>query len=246
MKILITGHRGYIGSHLFPLLDAAGCDLQDGRDFSDIRGQQFDVVIHLAAIASVMQSIHFPEKCFETNVSKLAAFIQNNRINKLVFASTGGALYGNKHRAREEDASWKGCISPYGQSKYLAEQVIQQMHSNYAILRLANVMGGDDMHRSDALAHRHFREDNPIVVYGGSQIRDFVPIDNVCQAIVRAANSAITGIFNIGSDTETRVSDVAEKFSKERNVPLLYESSRVGEVEIISLDSTQAKKVGLL
>jgi UDP-glucose 4-epimerase len=247
MKVLVTGHKGYIGTHLFPMIDGAiGCDLKDGNDFADIHGEEFDIVIHLAAVASVMQSMRDPEECLNNNVFKLMPFLRNNHIGRFIFASTGGALYGNKHHAKEQDACWKGCISPYGQSKYLAECVIQALHSNAIMLRLGNVVGGNDGSRTDFLAHHHFRTDIPIVVYGGSQIRDFVSIDMVCEAFLRVVKSNLTGAFNIASGVETRVADVATQHAKERSIPLVYAPARIGEIDCISLDCTKAQKAGLL
>lgn len=247
-SILITGSSGYIGSHLIVLLGdtVATCDLKDGQDFCQLKGYSFDKVIHLAAHASVTQSLREPEECLNNNAFKLIPFLINNKIERLVFASTGGAIYGNKHYAKEEEANWAGCISPYGQSKYLAEQIIRRLQPNHAILRFGNVYGGDDSNRLEAAAHRHFRADSPIVIYGGSQTRDFVHVDVICRALITAAFSEVVGTFNIGSGVETKVSTVAEQYSAERNVPIIHEPVREGEIDYISLDITKAQKAGLL
>lgn len=249
-KILITGSSGYIGSHLMKSFDTGNfisCDLRDGVDFETVSGQQFDAVIHLAAEASVTRSIVYPEQCFDTNVMKLIPFLRNNKIDKFVFASTGGAIYGNRNDAKEEDASWNAILSPYGQSKFLAERVIERMHSNYAILRLGNVYGGDASLRGDLTVHARFKIDNPIVIRGTNQTRDFIHIEHVCKALVKAVyDDNITGIFNIGSGDPTLISDVANWFSLTRKVPIKYEPSFPGEVNRIFLNVSKAQKAGLL
>ena len=179
-SIFITGASGYIGSHLIPALlkriksneGFMQCDLVDGQDFVKLRGAKFDTVIHLAAHSSVTQSLRDPDECLDNNAFKLIPFLMNNKIGKLVFTSTGGAIYGNTHFAKEEEASWNGCISPYGQSKYLAEQIIRRLHPNHTILRLGNVYGGDDSNRLELAAHARFKKDDPIIVYGGEQTRE--------------------------------------------------------------------------
>jgi UDP-glucose 4-epimerase len=247
MSLLITGYRGYIGSHLVQnVRNASFCDIKDGQDFGDLEGCTFDTVIHLAAHASVTQSLKDPDECFDNNTFKLISFLTKNAIKRFVFASTGGAIYGNRHFAKEAEASWEGCISPYGQSKYLAEKIIRNLIPNHVILRLGNVYGGNDKDRLEAAAHAHFKTDVPIIVYGGTQARDFVSINIVCEAFKRASESDVRGTFNIGSGEETRVWNIAEKFSQERNVPITFLPARVGEIDYVSLDVSKAQQAGLI
>jgi UDP-glucose 4-epimerase len=249
-SILVTGNKGYIGSHLLYHVSRLKvpiyyCDLEGGLDFGVMRGYHFDYVIHLAAHASVTQSMLDPDECFENNAFKLIPFLQYNKIGKLIFTSTGGAIYGNKLNAKEEDASWNGCISPYGQSKYLAEKIIRRMHPNHCILRLGNVWGGQDSDRLELAMHARFAKDNPIVVYGGTQIRDFIHVETVCKAIMRAIKLDVTGTFNLG-DGQKKIKDIAEEYAAKRNADIRYAMARPGEIDKVSLDSTRAHKAGLL
>ena len=249
-SILVTGDKGYVGSHLIRHLSAwkgmlTFCDLKEGEDFLHLERNTWDIVIHLAAHASVTQSLLDPDECFENNAFKLISFLNNNTIGKLIFTSTGGAIYGDKLNAKEEDATWAGCISPYGQSKYLAEKIIRRMHPNHCILRLGNVWGGQDSNRLELAMHAHFKKDDPIVVYGGTQIRDFVHVETVCKAIMNAIELDVTGTFNIGGG-QRRIDDIAREYAVGRNVAIEYRPARPGEIDQVSLDITKAQKAGLL
>ena len=253
--IFITGASGYIRQHLVkylldrqtPELQFMQCDIKNGQDFSLISGAKFGTVVHLAAHSSVTQSLLDPDECLDNNALKLIPFLKNNSIGKFIFTSTGGAIYGNRLDAQENDASWNGCISPYGQSKYLAEEIIRRLHNNYTILRLGNVYGGNDSGRLELAMHARFKKDDPIVVYGGNQIRDFVHVDVVCEAIYRAIYQDIRGgTYNLGSGHGTRIVDIAKEFSVTRNVSIKFESARPGEITDVSLNVTKAKKEGLL
>ena len=250
--ILVTGNKGYIGSHLLYHVSRLKTtiyyrDLKDGMgmDFGTMSGYFFDTVIHLGAHASVTQSLLDPDECLENNAFKLIPFLQNNKIGKFIFTSTGGAIYGDKLNAKEEDATWAGCISPYGQSKYLAEKIIRRMHPNHCILRLGNVWGGQDSNRLELAMHAHFKKDNPIVVYGGTQIRDFVHVETVCKAIMKVIELDVTGTFNIGGG-QRRIDDIAREYAVGRNVAIEYRPARQGEIDQVSLDITKAQKTGLL
>lgn len=249
-NILVTGYKGYIGSHFIkPAPDLfQRCDIKDGRayDFGIVSGFKFDVVVHLAASVSVMESFQKPDEYMENNAWKILRFLRNNQVGKFIFVSTGGAMYGNAHHASEDQASWSNCLSPYAQSKWMGEQIVRDMCQNYVILRLGNVFGGDYSVRGEQAAHAHFAEDNPIRVFGGSQTRDFVHIDVVCRALWKSIDDDIHGTFNIGSGKETSILQVAQEFSQQRNVPIEMLPSRSGEVETISLDITRAKNAGLI
>lgn len=246
--IFITGHRGYIGTHLAQLLPGfIGCDLKDGEDYRTKQFGLHNTVIHLAASVSVLESFARPDDYLHNNALGLIPFFQNNTIRRFIFISTGGALYGNTHQAKEKDARWSSCLSPYAQSKYLAEQIVRMHCNEHVILRLANVYGGEMSIRGEANVHAHFAKDNPIAVYGGNQTRDFVHIDDVCRAIVTAlADESIVGTFNIGSGKGTPIIEIAEEFSHQRGVPIELLPEREGEIDYISLDITRAKQARLL
>lgn len=247
MNVMLTGSHGYIGTHLRSrLFLPTTCDLKNGQDYRGFYRGRFDAVVHLAAYVSVMDSIERPEAYMDNNCHGVQHFLSNNDVGRFVFISTGGAMYGNRHLAREEDASLEHCLSPYAQSKFEAERMVRLLCPNHVILRLANVYGGDYSVRGEAAAQSHFSQDDPIVVYGGDQTRDFVDIETVAQAIIRAVNGDMVGTYNIGSGVETSVMSVAETHSRERRVAIEVRPARPGEVDFISLDCSKAQKVGLL
>lgn len=253
MKILVTGYRGYIGSHLCGLLEHnrvsfEGVDLKEcngRRDYCCLNGRDFDVVIHLAASVSVMESFDKPVDYFWNNALGLAPFLNHNKVKRFILVSTGGAMYGNARLAKEEDAAPEHCLSPYAQSKFLAERLVHHMCPDHVILRLGNVYGGNLSIRGEANVHAHFEQDDPIVLYGGSQTRDLIHVNDVCQAIMKAITVG-HGTYNIGSGQETAISDIAEFYAHQRGVDIERRPARGGEVEYISLDITKAKRDGLL
>ena len=249
MKVLITGDKGYIGSHLAPMFPGyQSCDLKDDKDYRyAFRDEYWDVLIHLAASVSVTESFLKPFEYWDNNALGLGKFFATNYAKRVIFVSTGGAMYGNNLGAKEEEAEYRLCLSPYAQSKFIAEQIVrEEREDNHCILRLANVYGGNHSIRGEAAVHSHFERDNPIVVYGGNQTRDFIHIDDVCKAIHRAATSDVVDTFNIGSGVETPIIDVATDYSTQRGVPVSFQPARPGEVQHISLDITEAKEAGLL
>ena len=241
MDVLITGSDGYIGRHvskIFP--DANLCG--KGKAFCDVRGFN-GTVIHLAAHSNVAESICNPEKYLRNNALKIAQFLQNNSVLRMILFSTGGGqLYSNRLMAKEADASWSTCMNPYGQSKWMAEEIVKLMVPSYCILRPSNVYGG-----GNSPVHSHFENDIPIVLYGENQIREFVHIDVVVEAARRAVENRTEGIYNIGSGVGTNLTELAQQYSKRRNVPIRLEPKRLGDIlDRISLDCTAARAAGLM
>ncbi len=252
-RILVTGTSGYIGNHLLPMVkehyegaDIITCDVRAGQDFKNIMGYGFDIVFHLGAISTIMDSFELADKMMEVNALNLIPFFQNNDIGRFVFSSTG-AIYGNRERpVREDEANWTGCISPYAQTKYVAEGIIRRMCPNHTITRFGNVYGANNDPRVEMLAITHFKKDNPIVLHGGGQTRDFIHVNEVCKAWIRAADKGINGTFNLANGQPVLIKDLAEMYSTERGVPIVYKEHRKGDVVYVVLDVTKARRAGLL
>ena len=253
-KVLITGSSGYIGTRLTHVVRAIMpstlidvCDIKEGRDYANYKGRKWDIVFHLGAISTIMDSFARADEMMRTNALDLIPFFQNNKIGKFIFSSTG-AIYGEMKRPmKEEEAKWMDCLCPYAQTKYVAEEIIRRMCPNHMIARFGNVFGGDYGPREEWLAPTHFMYDDPIILYGGTQIRDFIHVDLVCDALINAAlRSEVVGTYNLANGKGVRLEDIAVMFSKKRGVPIAYKPHRVGDAKYVVLDVTKARAARLL
>jgi nucleoside-diphosphate-sugar epimerase len=215
MKILITGHRGFIGSYLIKKLDAIGIDLVEGNDILSCDLPEVDVVIHLAAQPGVVKSFEDPIETTRTNILGTVRLLKHYKNAKFIFASTGGAI-------QDE------IPSPYGWSKYCAEGFVKLLHDNYVILRFANVYGKG----SRSVADKFLKED--IVIYGdGSATRTYVHIDDLIRGIIMALDWP-KGSYFFGSKQNYSVLDIAKATGK----PYKFENWRKGELVHSSLKNT--------
>jgi UDP-glucose 4-epimerase len=242
MKVLVTGGAGFIGSHLCDRLAAGGHELVVLDDLStghveqihpQARFYQLDLdspwldelfrierpeaVVHQAAQASVRRSVEDPVFDGRVNVLGTVALLRasvRHRVERFLFASTGGALYGEAERVpTPEDASTHP-LSPYGASKLAAEGYLRTFHDlyglSYAALRYANVYGPrQDPHGEAgvvAIFTRQLLAGEPAVITGdGRQTRDFVYVEDVAEANAMALESGECGAFNVGTGVETDV-----------------------------------------
>ncbi len=197
MNILITGHKGFIGSHLEERIGPInGIDIKDGNNIltCDLP-DGIDTVIHLAAQSRVIPSIDDPVNDAHQNILGTIRLAKKYPNARFIFASSGGAIQ-------------KKIESPYGLSKYCAEKYIKLFCTNYAILRFPNIYG----ERSDSVVDK-FIKNNPITIFGnGSATRDYVHVSDIVEAIMSALLNDHWGIgtFHLGSGKYHSVTELAK------------------------------------
>ena len=278
---LVTGGAGFIGSHLVDRLLTLGYrvvvldNLSAGKlrnvnpaakfhhgDITDrsvtevIHREQPELVFHLAAQASVPASTKDPILDANVNVGGTLRLLEAARlygIDKFIYSSTGGALYGDpEYNPCPEDHAIEP-ISPYGTSKYVAELYLELYHRlyqlNYTVLRYGNVYGPrqDPSGESGVVAifSQTMLEGRQPTIFGdGAQARDYVYVDDVVDANLCAIERGDSQAFNIGSGEMTSVNQVFESLKSIIGYRWGPEHgpSRPGDVFGISLDSARAAK----
>ena len=284
MKIIVTGGAGFIGSWVCEAYIAEGhevlavddlstgsegnippeaefveCDVRDSekleKTFREFRPQ---VVNHHAAQINVRSSVENPSFDAEVNIVgslNVLRLCAERGTERFVFASTGGALYGEPRRLPAGEATPALPISPYGIAKLATEHYVRY-HSRsfgvrHAVLRYANVYGERQNPEGEAgviaIFCRNAVNGKPCAIFGdGNQTRDYVYVSDVASANVLATRTD-EGTFNIGTSVETSVRDIARILGETRGTELevVYRERRSGEVERISLDSSlAAEKLG--
>jgi UDP-glucose 4-epimerase len=241
MKVLVTGGAGFIGSHVVDALLARGdrvfvvddlstgnvanlgagvplhrLDIRDPATADLIRLQKPDAIVHHAAQMSVSRSVARPVLDAEVNVlgtlNLLEAASQVGA--RFVFASTGGALYGEAERRPTPESSPTWPVSPYGVSKLAGEHYLhayrEQRELSYAALRYANVYGPRQSPHGEAgvvaiFCHALLNGTAPTIYGDGLSTRDYVYVADVVRANLAALDSRVTGQFNVGTGVETSV-----------------------------------------
>ncbi len=229
-----------------------------------------EVVFHLAAQIDVRKSIEDPLGDARTNILGSLNILQNfisvnQRSNqrksafpkKLIFTSSGGAIYGETEIIPTPESHPERPVSPYGIGKLAVEKYLyfyQKAYGlNYTALRLANVYGPRQNSRGGAgvmaVFCRAILEDKEPVIYGdGRQTRDFVFVEDVVEAAVLAMSQTplnnYAPVFNIGTGIETSVNEVLKSLAKEtkKEVKPRYAMAKKGEQKRSCLDYSKAKK----
>lgn len=244
MKLLITGGAGFVGSHTADVCLKKGHtvsvidnlshgfkenipvgvsfyhgNIQDTSLLEKIKKeQQPDALIHLAAQISVPDSLKNPEETFSINTDATKLLLDVLQPQKVVFASSGGAIYGDPKIIPTPEDSPLMPSSPYGESKKKAEAVLNDYyHANkqtaVTVLRYANVYGPrqpQDGGGVVAILCSALKEDKDFVLNGeGKQTRDFVYVEDVVNANIKALNQTEGyAVYNIGTATETQLNSV--------------------------------------
>jgi len=217
------------------------------------------VVNHHAAQVSVVESVREPLLAVRTNVlgttNLLQAFTRYGARNgKFIFASTGGAIYGNPTRIPVSETIPPHPLSPYALSKMLAEGVVRfygEEHGlRYMILRYSNVFGPRQDPHGEAGVVAIFigllrRGARPTIFGDGSKTRDYVYVGDVVRANLLALTRGKNETVNVSRGEEVKDARVFETIARalHSNVPVKYAPFRPGEVRRISLSPQRAKRV---
>jgi len=242
VKVLVTGGAGFIGSHVADVFLDAGHEVWALDDLSsglrenlrpevrlvvaDIRSPEaarlvesggFEVMCHLAAQMDVRRSVSDPRFDAEVNVAGFLNLLEAARksgLRKVVFSSTGGAIYGEQDVFPAPESHPTRPVSPYGVSKASGELYLGYYRAQYGLasvaLRYANVYGPRQNPHGEAgvvaiFSERLLRGETCTINGTGQQTRDFVFGPDVARANLRAAERDVQGSINIGTGVETDV-----------------------------------------
>jgi UDP-glucose 4-epimerase len=218
-------------------------DIRDGDTVAHAL-DGIDSVVHLAASGSVVESLRDPLENFEVNARGTLVLLRAcaaDGVEKLVFASTGGALMGNTPPPVDETTlPWP--ISPYGASKLCGEAYCHAFAGSFGLpvlaLRFANAYGPVSDHKKGAVTtfiKRALRGEQ-LVIYGdGTATRDFLYVDDLCDGISAAVEAPVDDeVVHLASGDETSIDELARlvlELTNAADTPIRYEHRRPGEVE---------------
>jgi UDP-glucose 4-epimerase len=214
-----------------------------------------EVVFHLAAQADVRVSVARPVFDAEVNILGSLNICQGAiaaGTRKVVFASSGGTIYGNPEHLPVREGHPQHPLSPYGVAKKAVGDYLhyyREIHGlEYTALAFSNVYGPRQDPHGEAgvvaiFAGLMLDKDRPTIFGDGSQTRDFVFVDDVVDALVRAAERGSGLVINIGTGVETSVTQLFESMARATNFtdPPQQAPARVGELDRSSLDPGRAE-----
>jgi len=282
VKILVTGGAGFIGSHVVDAYVTAGHEVAvidnlttgreenvnpdarlhrvDIRDLAQVQqvfaSFQPEVVNHHAAQSEVPKSVADPG--FDAHVNVVGGLnvlraSADSSVRKVIFSSTGGALYGEPDLVPADEDHPIRPLSPYGTSKFAFEQYLATFDRTFGLrfttLRYANVYGARQDFAAEegrvvAIFASRMIENKPVTIDGdGNQSRDMLHVGDIAMANVAALERGDGGTFHISTGIPVTVNDIFRKLAilTEYRLEPRFGPSRKGDVYRIALDNTRAK-----
>jgi UDP-glucose 4-epimerase len=272
---LVTGGAGFIGSHLVDALVSRHIDVTVLDDLSTgavgnlprsaeviqgdvasatavdmVRDASPDLVIHAAAQTSVPSSVVDPGRDRDVNLVGTENVIRGARAagaSRLVFISSGGAVYGESAGATEETAP--APQNPYGVHKLAAEAYVRLSGLPYGIVRLSNVFGPRQRSGLEggvvAIFVAACLSHGPVTIFGsGRQSRDFLYVDDAVSATLAVAESALSGTWNVATGRATSVLGLLSTVEAlvGRRAIVTHEAGRAGDVAMSSLSVARIRR----
>jgi UDP-glucose 4-epimerase len=283
VRILVTGGAGFIGSNVADRFVALGHevavldDLSTGfRAFVPAKARFYhvdladagavdacfaefrpEIVDHHAAQIDVRKSVADPRRDAQINILGTIGLLESavrRGTRKVIYASTGGALYGEgKFLPATEDHPINP-EAPYGASKHTVEHYLyiwKMLHGlDYTVLRYPNVYGPRQNPKGEAGVNAIFiglmlDGQAPHVFGDGEQVRDYLYVEDVVEANVLALDRGSGEIVNLGTGVATSVNDIFRELKRQIGFAgePVYEAARAGEIQRIYLDATRARRV---
>jgi UDP-glucose 4-epimerase len=281
MKVLVTGGAGFIGSHLVDRLVQEGhevvivdnlstgkrrnlnraarfykLDIQSWRLERVFRNERPNIVMHLAAQMDVRKSVEDPVFDAQVNVLGMLNVLQQavrHGVRKVVFSSSGGAIYGEQEIYPAPESHITQPLSPYGISKLCGEHYLSYYQRVSGLqmvsLRYANVYGPRQDPDGEAgvvaiFIQKLLNNEQAIINGNGRQTRDFVYVEDVVEANLAVMGQETQGTYNVGTGKETSINDLLRTLITHTNSTYkeIHGPAKKGEQARSVIDSSKLRQ----
>ncbi len=280
-KILVSGGAGFIASHLTDKLIEKGhqvvvidnlstgkkenlnpkakfyeADICNSEIAQIFQEEKPEIVFHFAAQIDVRESVKDPIQDAKVNILGSLNLLQNcqkNGVKKFIFASSGGAIYGDTDVIPTPETHSENPESPYGICKLTVEKYLhffkETFGLNYTALRLANIYGPRQNSKGEAgviavFCDQMLKNEEVVINGDGEQTRDFVFVDDVVNAALLSIEQEKSDIYNIGTGIETNINEIFRKIKELTNSDCeeIHVPAKQGEQKRSCLDNSKAKQ----